>query len=101
MKLICSKFLYLLVALQLVFAGAAGQQKQSFTAAKKKEKIERSYKKAYARARKRTIKHRYEIQSKNTKEMMDAAGKRADAFNKQNDTKCIDRIFKKRRYAKR
>lgn len=85
----------------LVFAIADAQQKQSTKAAKKKEQVERSYKKAYARARKRTIKHRYEIQSKKTQDMMDAANKRAEAFNRQNDPKFLDRIFKRRRPGKR
>ena len=101
MKQIQGKFFYFIIFFLLAFAVTDAQQKQRSNAAKKKEQVERDYKKAYARARKRTIKHRYEIQSKNTKEMMDEAAKRAAAFNKQNDPKLMDRIFKRRRPGKR
>lgn len=97
MQIIHIRFMSLLAAFLLVFAVADAQQQQSSKAAKKKEQVERAYKKAYSKARKRTIKHRYDIQSKNTQEMMDAARKRADAFNRQNDPKLADRLFKRKR----
>jgi hypothetical protein len=92
-----NKYICLLIAFLLAFTLTDAQQKQSTKAAQKKEQVERSYKKAYAKARKRTIKHRYEIQTKKTQEMMDAACKRAESFNRQNDPGFMDRIFKRRR----
>jgi len=94
--LACKYITFLIVAL-LVSSALTAQQKQISKAAKKKEQVERSYKKAYAKARKATIKHRYEIQSKPTQEMMDAADKRARAFNRQNDPAFLERIFKKKK----
>jgi vacuolar-type H+-ATPase subunit H len=74
-------------------AGFAQQQKMS-DAQKKKEKVERSYKKAYAKARKKTIKHRREIQTDETRQRMDEADKRARAYNKKNDPGFLERYFK-------
>jgi hypothetical protein len=90
---------FLLVAL-MVTATSYSQAKQSENQ-KKKEKVERSYKKAYARARKKTIKHRREIQTDDTKKRMDAADKRAEAYNSQNDPGLFKRIFRKKRTGKR
>lgn len=77
----------------------AQQYKQS-DAQKKKEKVERSYKKAYAKARKKTIKHRREIQTEETRQRMDAADKRAKAYNKQNEPGLFERYFKKKKRPK-
>ncbi len=77
------------------------QQKKMSESQKKKEKVERSYKKAYARARKKTIKHRRSIQTDATKERMDAADKRAEAYNAQNDPNFFERFFKKKRPRKK
>jgi hypothetical protein len=92
----CKCIAFLIVAL-LVSVALTAQQKQISKAAKKKEQVERSYKKAYAKARKATIKHRYEIQSRSTREMMDAADKRARTFNRQNDPTFLERIFKRKK----
>jgi hypothetical protein len=73
------------------------QQHKANDAAKKKEKIERSYKKAYAKARKRTIKHRRDIQTEATKQRMAVIDKRAEVYNKQNDPTFIERYFKRKR----
>lgn len=97
MKQIFRTFISLLIAFLLVVTVTNAQQRQSSKAAKKKEQVERAYKKAYAKARKRTIKHRYDIQSRKTQEMMDASRKKAEAYNRQNDPKLADRIFKKKR----
>ncbi|MBN1414796.1 MAG: hypothetical protein JW973_06825 [Bacteroidales bacterium] len=86
--------------LVLLTDGCALQNKAS-TAAKKKEQVERSYKKAYAKARKKTIKHRYDIQSDATKEMMDESRRRADAYNRQGDPNWWERYFKRKKPGKR
>lgn len=97
MKHILNRAVFILITCAMFYLPVEAQRKQVTHAAKKKEQVERDYKKAYAKARKRTIKHRYEIQSPRTKDMMDAAGKRAEAFNKQNDPDLLDRLFKRKR----
>jgi flagellar biosynthesis component FlhA len=101
MKQVIPKLLCIVFAVFLICNGADCQQKKAGENAKKKEKVERSYKKAYAKARKKTIKHRREIQTDATKERMDAADKRAEAYNKQNDPTFIERYFKRKRPVKR
>jgi len=97
MKSFLHRYFFLLMACLLIFPAINAQQRQISQAAKKKEQVERHYKKAYAKARKRTIKHRYDIQTAATKEMMDAAEKRAKAYNKRNDPNFLERIFKRKR----
>jgi hypothetical protein len=92
------KFLaYPIMAGLLCFVPVAGQQKKITETTKKKEQVEKSYKKAYARARRLTLKHRREIQTKATRARMDEAFKRADKYNKANDPSWIDRLFKRKR----
>ena len=86
-----------LLFLVLLFIPAEAQQRKASMAQKKKEQVERNYKKAYAKARKRTIKHRREIQTEATKKMMDEADKRAEAYNSQNDPSFFERYFKRKR----
>jgi Cu/Ag efflux protein CusF len=97
MRSVALKYIMLLMSVVMFFTTLAAQQKNITKAAKKKEQVERSYKKAYARARKSTIRHRYEIQTRSTREMMDAADKRAKAYNRQNDPTFLERIFKRKR----
>ena len=77
------------------------QQRKASMAQKKKEQVERNYRKAYAKARKRTIKHRREIQTEATKKMMDEADKRAEVYNKQNDPTFFERYFKRKKPGRR
>ena len=84
-----------------VLSDSIAQTRTASQAQKRKEKVERSYKKAYAKARKRTIKHRLEIQTDDTRERMSAADKRAKNYNEQNDPGFIERYFKKKRPRKR
>ncbi len=85
-----------------MFAGPVeAQQRKASMAQKKKEQVERNYKKAYATARRRTIKHRREIQTEATKKRMDEADKRAETFNTQNDPTFFERYFKRKRPGRR
>lgn len=77
------------------------QQKKAGNAAKKKAKIESSNKKAYALARKRTIKHRRDLQTEATRERMEEVDKRAKVYNRQQDPTFIERILKRKRPKKR
>jgi hypothetical protein len=71
------------------------QQGDATKAAKKKEMVKQANKKAYEKARKMTLKHRREIQTKETRKRMDEANKRADAYNSQNDRKWWEKIWKR------
>src|SRR5512145_862979 len=93
MRHVIRQMLYLLMAALMLVTTLEAQQKKALAATRKKEKVERSYKKAYAKARKRTIKHRREIQTQATKERMDEADKRADLYNKQNDPSFLEGIL--------
>jgi hypothetical protein len=77
------------------------QQGKAAAATKKNEHIKEENKKAYQKARKKTIKHRREIQTKETRKRMEEADKRADAYNKRNDKKWYQEIFKKKKHRKR
>ncbi|MFO7369676.1 MAG: hypothetical protein R6X09_05335 [Bacteroidales bacterium] len=99
-KLMLHILISFLLALLLVCPVEAQQRKASM-AQKKKEQVERNYKKAYAKARKRTIKHRREIQTEATKKRMDEADKRAEVFNKQNDPTFFERFFKRKKPRRR
>lgn len=101
LKTILHRVSCLILALFIIAFSVDAQQRKPGENAKRKEKVERSYKKAYAKARKRTIKHRRDIQTDATKERMDAAGKRAETFNKQNDATFTERYFKRKRPGKR
>lgn len=85
----------------LVFSIMDAQQRKAGQAEKKQARTERSYERAYARARRLTIKHRRSIQTDATKKRMEEADQRAKAYNKQNDPTLLERIFKRRPPGKR
>lgn len=90
----------LFIAALLAGTSAYAQQGKAAGAMKKKEKVERSYKKAYQKARKKTISHRREIQTQKTRDRMDAADKRAEKYNREGDPGFLERVFKRKRYKK-
>jgi hypothetical protein len=55
---------------------------------------------AEAAKKKQTLKHRRDIQTKETRERMDAVDRRAREFNEQNKLKWWQRIFKRRSHRK-
>lgn len=81
----------------LAMTSAYPQRSNATDAARKKELIEQENKRNYERARKETLKHRREIQTKETKKRMDEADKRAEAYNRQNEKRWWEKIFKKKR----
>jgi hypothetical protein len=95
-KLLQSLYLFTLIfALSgcMVFT----KQDAAVKAAKKKEQIDRTHKKAYEKARTATLKHRREIQTKKTQERMDDVNKRAETNNKHDDKKWWEKILKRKR----
>lgn len=79
----------------------AQQSRKASKAIREREKQEKSYKRAYARARRLTIKHRREIQTKATRERMDEVHKRAKKNNKANDPPFLKRLFTRKKPKKR
>jgi hypothetical protein len=100
MRSYARKAFWLLLAFWLIIFSLEAQQSQ-LKAVKRKQKAEQAYKKAYARARKLTIKHRYKIQSRSTRDMMDSAQKRAEAYNRQNEPRFPRGIFRRKRPKRR
>lgn len=84
----------------LVGVPVYAQRGKDADAARKKEQIERDKRKAYEKARKQTLKHRREIQTKETRKRMDEADKRAAAYNRQNEKRWWEKIFKQKRKKK-
>ena len=70
-------------------------------AARKKEKIERQQKRDYEIARKKTLKHRRDIQTEATRKRMDEAHKRARAYNKSHDDPWWEKMVKELKPKKR
>ncbi len=81
----------------LAMTPAYPQRSKATDAARKKELIEQENKRNYELARKKTLKHRREIQTKETQKRMDEANKRAEAYNRQNEERWWEKIFKRKR----
>ncbi len=95
-----SKYIFILTACLMLSVQVYPQQSKSSAATKKNEQVKEANKKAYQKARKKTIKHRREIQTKETRKRMDEADKRAEAYNKRYDKKWYEGIFKKKKHRK-
>ena len=74
-------------------SGLAQQSRKAVDAAKRKEQIAREQKKEYQKARERTLKHRREIQTKETRDRMDVVHEKARKYNRKNDEKWWERFF--------
>jgi hypothetical protein len=93
-----SKYIFILTACVVLSVQVFPQQSKSSAATKKNERVKEENKKAYEKARKKTIKHRREIQTKETRKRMDEADKRAEAYNKRNHRKWYQDLFKKKKH---
>jgi hypothetical protein len=92
------KHIFILSACLMLSVQVFTQQSKSAAATKKNENVKEENKKAYEKARKKTIKHRREIQTKETQKRMADVDKRADAYNKRDDKKWYQEIFKKKKH---
>ncbi len=100
MNKICKQILIAAACLMLSMQ-VFPQQRKPAAATKKNEHVKEEEKKAYQKARKKTIKHRREIQTDETRKRMEEADKRAQAYNKRNDRKWYQDLFKKKKHRKR
>jgi Flp pilus assembly protein TadB len=96
-----STHIFILTACLMLSVMVYPQQGKSAAATKKNEQVKEANKKAYEKARKKTIKHRRDIQTKETQKRMEEADKRAKAYNKRDDKKWYEDIFKKKKHRKR
>ena len=97
MKYKSQRLLLFLVAMLLSVSVAFSQNRKASKAIKKQEKMERLQEKSYQKARKKTLKHRREIQTRETQERMDGVDKRARDNNKQNDDPWLKELFKRKK----
>lgn len=63
----------------------------------KTEKVEQNRDRAYEKARKKELKHRYEIQTKEVQERMKQSKKEAKQNNKRKKEPFLKRLFRRRR----
>ena len=78
MEIMIRRFIGLMIFISLLSPLAFSQQGKVGEAIRKKEKVERSYEKAYEKARRKTIKHRKAIQTRETRQSMKEAERRAN-----------------------
>jgi hypothetical protein len=71
--------------------------KQVRNAVKKAEKVEEHQKKSYAKARKKELKRRNNIQTKEVQDRMKQSRKEANINNKRKKEPFLKRLFRKRR----
>lgn len=95
------KYIFIVTACLILSGQVYPQQGKASAATKKNEHVKEENKKAYQKARKKTIKHRREIQTDETRKRMEATDKRAQAYNNRNDKKWYQDLFKKKKRAKR
>jgi hypothetical protein len=96
-----TKYICILAAALMISVQVFPQQSKSVAATKKNEHVKEDEKKAYQKARKKTIKHRREIQTKETRKRMEGADKRAEAYNNRDHKKWYQEIFKRKKHRKR
>lgn len=101
MKGSLTKLFMLVFVVLTTMSSVVAQQRNVSDIQKRKEKVERSYNKAYAKARKKTIKHRREIQTDETKKRMNAVDKKAKTNRNHNKPGFLERQFKRKRPPKR
>ena len=97
MKYKSQRLLLIVIALLLSTTVAFTQTRKASKAIKKQEKMERLQEKSYQKARKKTIKHRHDIQTKETQERMEGVDKKAKAYNRQNDEPWLKHLFKRKK----
>ena len=94
------KHIFILAACMMLSVQVYPQQSMSAASTKKNEQVKEENKKAYQKARKKTIKHRREIQTKDTRKRMEEVDKKADVYNKRDHKKWYQDIFKKKKHRK-
>jgi uncharacterized membrane protein len=96
-----SKQIFIFTVCVMLSVQAFPQQSKAAAATRKNEHVKEENKKAYQKARKKTIKHRREIQTDETRKRMEATDKKAQAYNKRNDRKWYQDLFKRKKHRKR
>ena len=93
--------LFIILFLQIGSGNVQAQPRKVKQAERKYERLLDREKKDYEKRRKATIKHRYEIQSRDVQERMKATEKRSQKFGRKQKDPWIKSIFKKKNKRKR
>jgi hypothetical protein len=89
-------FLFMVFFSELIYS----QTKTVLQAEKKKQEIEQRQKKAYDKARKKSAKDKFEMQTEETQKRIKESHRRARKNNPASTQPFVDRIFKKRKKPK-
>ncbi len=79
---------------------AFSQSKTVKSAEKRKQQIELRQKKAYEKARAKSIKDKFKMQSEGTQDQIKESHKRAKKYNNSDKPPFLDRLFKRRKKPK-
>jgi hypothetical protein len=93
----CFLFLFLVFSVDQVQA----QPRKVRQAQRKAEKVSKQEKKEYDKRRKAALKHRYEIQTKETRERMKETEKRSAKYGRKQKEPFYKNLFKKRKKRKK
>ena len=90
--------LIIILFLQLAVTGLQAQPREVKQAEKRYEWLLKQEKKAYDDKRKATLKHRYEIQSKDVQARMKETEKRSKQYGRKQKESWFKNIFKNKKY---
>ena len=91
---------FLILFLQSGLMDVQAQSRKVKQAERKHERLLKQETKNYDKRRKATIKHRYEIQSRDVQERMKQTEKRSQQHGRKQKESCFKNIFKKKKYKK-
>jgi hypothetical protein len=87
-----------IIMISLLFSGALTAQERAVRKAeRKKELIRKLEKKYYEKDRRKTIRHRREMQTKETRQRMKETDKRARRFNKAQHNSWLEEQFRRKK----
>jgi hypothetical protein len=92
------RHLFLILFLQIQLAESQAQTREVKKAERNYARLLEKEKKDYDKKRKATIKHRYEIQSKDVQARMKQTEKRSQQHGRKQKESWIKNIFKKKKY---
>lgn len=95
------RFFFLFLLLNMLPADLMGQSRKAEKEQKKYDRLIEQEKKAYEKKRKETIRHRYEIQSPETKARMKEMEKRSQVYGRKKKEPFYKRWFKGTKKPKR
>ena len=95
MKLLIKRIIFVFLISFLNFVLLTAQSREEARLEKEKEKILKWEQKAYDKYRKKVLKHRFEMQTREVQKRMKKSRKISDHFNRKGSRPLLKRIFKK------